>query len=107
MSQAIIRTATTRLLISLALAVAALIFTSLVAARPDRVITPTPSTVRFDVPAGAPWCAPTDGTHSCRYLTFESCLKAEPADYRACKPNPAAVAVPDDTHYWTYQSVFL
>jgi hypothetical protein len=108
MSKAIIRTAAARLALSVTLAIGTLILTALVDARPDRGPTP-PSTVRFDVPAGAPWCGPVNelGTASCRYLTFERCLEAASANYRKCKPNPAAVMVPDEAPYWTYRSVFL
>jgi Protein of unknown function (DUF3551) len=96
------------LVTSVVLALAALILTSFFDARPN----PGPDlggTVRFDAPAGRPWCGPADspGARSCRYSTFEQCLAAASADYRTCKPNPAAVVIHDDVPYWTYRSVFL
>jgi hypothetical protein len=96
------------LVTSIALALAALILTSFFAARPD-LGTEAGETIRFDAPAGRPWCGPAErpGARSCHYSTFEQCLAAARADYRTCKPNPAAVVIHDDVPYWTYRSVFL
>jgi hypothetical protein len=96
------------LVTSIALALAALILTSFFGAGPTPG-TDADGTVRFDAPASRPWCGPADepGATSCRYSTFEQCLAAASADYRTCKPNPAAVVIHDDAPYWTYRSVFL
>ena len=96
------------LVTSLALAVSALFVMSLLEARPQ----PGAEAARpahVDGIAGRPWCGPQGGTgaRSCSYSTFEQCLAAARADYRTCKPNPAAVVAPDDVPYWTYRSVFL
>jgi len=107
MSNIVSRMAAAKLAARLALAVAALILMCFLDARIEGGMG-LGATQRFDVPSGAPWCGPVDGrgTKSCRYLSFEHCLAAANADYRSCKPNPTAVATPDDTPYWTYRSVF-
>lgn len=104
----IIGRATASLVSSIALELAALIMTLFLDARPTPR-TDSRGTVRFDALAGRPWCGPADeaGATSCRYWTFEHCLAAARADYRTCKPNPAAVVIHDDVPYWTYRSVFL
>jgi hypothetical protein len=96
------------LVISLGLALAALVLMSFLDARPQpSAHTAHPAPV--DGIAARPWCGAEAGTgaRSCRYSTFEQCLAAARADYRTCKPNPAAVVIPDDVPYWTYRSVFL
>ena len=96
------------LVTSVVLALAALILTSFLDARPDPGAG-AGDPISFDAPVARPWCGPADspGARSCRYSTFEQCLAAARADYRTCKPNPAAVVVHDDVPYWTYRSVFL
>jgi len=103
-----------RLWVVLALAFAALILTPSFDAPLDRDAGIDRGMIARDaMPAeaatGAPWCGPVNGldVSSCRYLTFERCLEAAGADYRSCKPNPAAIAVPNETPYWTYRSIFL
>ena len=96
------------LVTSLALTVAALALLSLLDAKPKPGAAAThPAPVEGI--AGRPWCGPetSTGARSCSYSTFEQCLAAARADYRICKPNPAAVVAPDDVPYWTYRSVFL
>ncbi|MFL6932092.1 MAG: hypothetical protein ACJ8FK_19435 [Xanthobacteraceae bacterium] len=96
------------LLTSGALALAALILTSFFDAGPNPG-TGAGSTIHVESGAARPWCGPAEraGARSCRYWTFEQCLAAASADYRTCKPNPAAVVIHDDVPYWTYRSVFL
>jgi hypothetical protein len=107
MSKSISRALAARLGLSLALGVTVLVVMSFLGARVDRA-TSLGEISRIHVPAGAPWCGPVDqhGNMDCRYLTFERCLEAADADYRTCKPNPAAIVVADDAPYWTYRSVF-
>jgi hypothetical protein len=96
------------LVTGLALTVAALALLSWLEAKPKPGVDPA-HPAHGDGIAGRPWCGPASvtGARSCRYWTFEQCLAAARADYRTCKPNPAAVLVPDDMPYWTYRSVFL
>jgi hypothetical protein len=96
------------LVTSFALALAALALMSLLQAKPQSGADAAHPT-HVDGIAARPWCGAEAGTgaRSCRYWTFEQCLAAARADYRTCKPNPAAVVAPDDVPYWTYRSVFL
>ena len=95
-----------RLGLTLILALAALVLTCVFDARPDsgRLIGP-----RAETQGAGRWCGPaaTRGGRSCGYSTFDQCLAAASSDYRTCRPNPAALIVPDDATYWTYRSVFL
>jgi hypothetical protein len=97
-----------RIGLTIVLAVAALILTAFLDARPDSGSN-VGNAVRFEQAGAGPWCGPADGlgARSCRYSTFEHCLAAASSDYRTCRPNPAALVVPDDATYWTYRSVFL
>ena len=101
------RTSARRIGLGAAIALAALILTAFLDARPDGGLV-RGEPIRFDGPVSGPWCARMDGMggKSCRYATFEQCLQAVNPAYGTCTPNPAALVV-EDGPYWTYRSVYL
>ena len=94
-----------KIALSVAIALLALVLTSVFDAAP------TGDNSRNAVPVEAsvsrPWCGPYDafGTRSCRYRTFDDCLAAVGTVSGACRPNPAAVPTIDDGPYRTYRSL--
>jgi len=94
-----------KIALSVAIALLALVLTSLFGAAPTSDT--GRSMVAVEASGGRPWCGPYDafGTRSCGYRTFDECLAAVGLMSGACRPNPAALPTIDAGPYRTYRSL--
>ena len=94
-----------KIALSVAIALLALVLTSVFGAAPTSHNARSPVVV--EASSSRPWCGPYDalGIRSCRYRTFDECLAAVGTISGACRPNPAALLTIDAGPYRTYRSL--